>query len=110
VPSLLSPRAALLSYHLSYFSRTIHDMGRVKRSISLSGDLAQQIEDAAAESGTSVSAWLAESAAHRLRMDAGRKALAEWESENGPLTDVERREAKERVDRLLGPDDARQSA
>lgn len=77
-------------------------MARVKRSISLGSDLAAQIELAAAEAGTSVSAWLAESAAHRLRMEAGRKALAEWESENGELTPAERREARTRVLRLLG--------
>lgn len=77
-------------------------MARVKRSISLGSDLASQIESAAAEAGTSVSAWLAESAAHRLRMEAGRKALAEWESENGELTPAERGEARTRVLHLLG--------
>lgn len=84
-------------------------MARVKRSISLMGDLASQIELAAAEEGTSVSAWIAESAAHRLRMDAGRKALAEWEAENGALTPAERDEARARVLRMLGLSE-RQSA
>ncbi|MFT4289331.1 hypothetical protein [Nocardioides sp.] len=77
-------------------------MARVKRSISLASDLALQIESAAAEAGTSVSAWLAESAAHRLRMEAGRKALAEWESEHGALTKAELEEGRARVLGLLG--------
>ncbi|MFT3876667.1 MAG: hypothetical protein QM708_09630 [Propioniciclava sp.] len=85
-------------------------MTRVKRSISLAGDLAAQIEAAAAAADTSVSAWLAESAAHRLRMEAGRRAFAEWEAENGVLTEQERRDASLRVDRMLGLGEARQSA
>lgn len=62
-------------------------MARVKRSISLGSDLAAQIEAAAAEAGTSVSAWLAESAARRLRLDAARLALAEYQAAHGPLRD-----------------------
>ncbi len=85
-------------------------MARVKRSVSLSGELAAQIDAAAAASATSFSAWLAESAAHRLRMEAGRQALAEWEAENGSLTETERREAKVRVARMLGLDQDKQTA
>jgi hypothetical protein len=77
-------------------------MARVKKSISLGSDLAAQIESAAAEEGTSVSAWLAESAAHRLRMQAGRKALAEWEAEHGAFTPQERAEARARALKMLG--------
>lgn len=44
---------------------------RPKRSISLPADLA------------------AATAAHRLRIEAGRKGLAEWEAENGVLTAAE---------------------
>lgn len=62
-------------------------MARVKKSISLGSDLAAQIESAAAEEGTSVSAWLAESAARRLRLEAARRALSAYEDEHGPISD-----------------------
>ena len=69
---------------------TVVVMARVKRSVSLPGELAEAVEAAARAQGTTVSAWLAQSAAHRLRMDAGRTALADWEAEHGPLTEAER--------------------
>jgi hypothetical protein len=59
---------------------------RQKRSISLPPELAEAIEQAASSEGTTVSGWLADTAAHRLRLDAGRRAIAEWEADNGPLT------------------------
>ena len=59
---------------------------RQKRSISLPADLAEAIDHAAAQEGTTVSAWLAETAAHRLRLDAGRRGIAQWERKNGTLT------------------------
>ena len=51
---------------------------RDKRSVSLPPELAEAIDKAAAEEGTTFSAWLAETAAHRLRLDAGRRGLAAW--------------------------------
>jgi hypothetical protein len=62
---------------------------RQKRSISLPPDLAEAIDNAAAQEGTTVSAWLADTAAHRLRLDAGRRGIAEWERKNGTLTAAE---------------------
>ena len=59
---------------------------RQKRSISLPPDLAEAIDHAAAQEGTTVSAWLADTAAHRLRLDAGRHGIAGWERKNGALT------------------------
>ncbi len=59
---------------------------RQKRSISLPPDLAEAIDLAAAQEGTTVSAWLADTAARRLRLDAGRRGIAEWERKNGTLT------------------------
>lgn len=49
-------------------------------------ELAQAIDKAAAEGETTFSAWLSETAAHRLRLEAGRKGLASWEKQHGPLT------------------------
>ena len=60
---------------------------REKRSVSLPPDLARAVEQAAKAEGTTFSAWLAETAAHRLKLEAGRQAIAEWERENGPLTE-----------------------
>lgn len=86
---------------------------RTKRSISLPHDLAQEIDRAAARSGTTFSGWLAEMAALRLRLETGRRALAAWEREHGPLTAEERAEGRARARALLGraaARDARRSA
>ena len=74
---------------------------RQKRSISLPSDLADAIDQAAAAEGTTVSAWLAETAAHRLRLDAGRQGIAEWERHNGALTPQERSEGLARARGVL---------
>ena len=84
--------------------------GRQKRSISLPHDLAESIEQAAASEGTTVSAWIAETAAHRLRLEAGRRGIAEWERQHGPLTSDELAEGLARARALLRPGRARRSA
>lgn len=55
-----------------------------------------------------MSGWLADTAAHRLRMDAGRRAIAEWEVDNGPLTAEELAEGLARARALLGRSGTRQ--
>lgn len=72
-----------MSYRLSYHRIMAR---RQKRSISLPSDLADAIDVAATAEGTTVSAWIAETAAHRLRLDAGRQGVAEWERQHGALT------------------------
>jgi hypothetical protein len=86
-----------LSYRLCYSFAVAQ---RHKRSISLAPDLDDAIEQAAADAGMSVSAWLAETVMHRLRMDAGRRGLAEWEAENGALTAEERARGRARAEAL----------
>jgi hypothetical protein len=44
---------------------------REKRSVSLPPDLARAVEQAAKAEGTTFSAWLAQTAAHRLKLEAG---------------------------------------
>jgi hypothetical protein len=83
---------------------------RQKRSISLPPELAEAIEQAAVAEGTTVSGWLAETAAHRLRLEAGRRAVAEWELEHGVLTEEERAEGVARARALLHPRGRRQTA
>jgi len=62
---------------------------RTKRSVSLPPALAKEIERAAAREDTTVSAWLASTASRRLKIDAGLRAVAEWERENGVFTPEE---------------------
>jgi hypothetical protein len=75
---------------------------RDKRSVSLPADLADAIDKAAAAEGTTFSAWLARTAAHRLRLEAGRQGLAAWEDEHGPLTAEELAEGLSRARSALG--------
>lgn len=75
---------------------------REKRSVSLDPDLATDIDKAAAETGTTFSGWLAETAARRLRLEEGRRGIQAWEAENGSLTDEELAEGRARARRSLG--------
>lgn len=84
--------------------------GRQKRSISLPHELAEAIEEAAANEGTTVSAWIADTAAHRLRLEAGRRGIAEWERQHGPLTTDELAEGLTRARALLRRPPTRKSA
>ena len=81
--------------------------GRDKRSVSLPPELAEAIAKAAAEKGTTFSAWLAETAAQRLRLEAGRRGMAAWEKEHGPLTAEELAEGLARARAALGRRSAR---
>jgi hypothetical protein len=59
-----------------------------KLAISFEGDLAVQVQRAARnQTAGNVSAWLAEAARKRLRLEAGRQLLKEYEAENGSITD-----------------------
>lgn len=87
-----------LSYQLCYPGSVAQ---REKRSISLPPELARAVEQAARAEGLTFSAWLARTAAHRLKLDAGRRGLAEWEQENGPLTAEELAEGRARARRSL---------
>ncbi len=82
---------------------------REKRSVSLPPHVAQAIDQAAAEEGTTFSAWLADTAAQRLRLQAGLRAVAEWEHEHGPLTAEERAAGLDRARALLGRGGPRRS-
>lgn len=75
---------------------------RAKRSISLPPDLAAAIDAAARAEGTTMSGWIAATAANQLRLDAGRKGIAEWERDNGPLTAEELADGLARARAVLG--------
>jgi hypothetical protein len=57
-------------------------------------ELDARIEAAAHAEGLAVSAWLVRSAERELTVRAGLAAVAEWEAENGRLTEAERAEAR----------------
>jgi len=96
-----------LSYHLSYHRIMAQ---RQKRSISLPSDLAEAIDQAATAQGTTVSGWIAETAAHRLRIDAGRQGVAEWERQHGALTTDELVDGLARARAMLRRQPSRKSA
>jgi hypothetical protein len=73
------------------------DMGVEKMSVSFDLELGAAIRASANDTHQSVSAWLAEAARDRLRLEALGQAVASWEQEFGPLTDAEIAEA----DRVL---------
>jgi hypothetical protein len=75
-----------LSYRLCHHSDVTQ---RDKRSVSLPAELAKAIDEAAAASGSTFSAWIAETASHRLRLEAGRRGVAAWEDAHGPVTEQE---------------------
>lgn len=58
-------------------------------SLTLDPDLGAAVRAAAASSGMSVSAWLSEAAADRLRNELLAAALDRWEEEHGPFTQAE---------------------
>jgi hypothetical protein len=88
-----------LSYQVCYQSGMAK---RAKRSVSLPPELAVAIDRAAAERGETFSGWLAETASHRLRIEAGRRGLSEWERAHGALTAAELNEGRARARALLG--------
>lgn len=68
-----------------------------KLAITVDPEVHAQVVAAAKEEGVSVSAWMTAAARHALRIRDGLAAVAEWELENGPLTDEELEVARRRV-------------
>lgn len=60
-----------------------------KVSVSFDPELGDAIRTAAERAGRSISGWLADAAAARLRSEAFAEFLAQWEAENGPITPEE---------------------
>jgi hypothetical protein len=69
---------------------TVVGMAQVDRfSVTMPPELGEGVRQAAARQGTSVSAWLTEAAADRLRNELLGAALDAWESEDGSFTEDE---------------------
>ena len=66
-------------------------------SVTMPPELGEGVRQAAARQGISVSAWLSEAAADRLRNELLGTALDAWESEDGTFTEAELDEAASRL-------------
>ena len=65
-----------------------------KMSISLAPDVGEAVRDAAKREGVSLSAWLSDAAARKLRANAFREFIDEWEAEHGAITEEEMTRAR----------------
>ena len=72
-----------------------------KLAITVDPDVHRGVVAAAAEEGVSVSAWMTEAARKALLIKTGLAGVAEWEAENGVITDAELAAARVRLG--LGP-------
>jgi hypothetical protein len=66
-------------------------------AITVDPDVHEKVLTAAAEDGVSVSAWMTTAARRALLVRDGLAAVAEWEAEQGGLTDAELVAARQRV-------------
>jgi predicted transcriptional regulator len=67
-----------------------------KLSISFEPELAQRTRAAAEASGRTLSAFVAEAVEYRLKLDAARRLLEEWEAEHDPIGEQERARVRSR--------------
>lgn len=66
-------------------------------TVSLESDLATAVRDAADADSLNVSAWFADAARRRLASRGLRDVIAEWEAENGALSEQELDAARSRL-------------
>ncbi len=71
-------------------------MAVTKVSISLEQDLASRARQEAEAEGRTLSSFVAEAVEYRLKLQAARQVLTEWESEHGAITGAERDLVKSR--------------
>ena len=71
-------------------------------SVSFDLELGEAIRTSASSAKESVSAWLAQAARDRLRLEALGEAVAAWEAEHGRLTEAEVAEAERTLERGSG--------
>jgi hypothetical protein len=77
---------------------TLVCMAQVDRfSVTMPPELGEGVRQAAARQGTSVSTWLTEAAADKLRNEILGVALDQWEAEDGSFTQDELDEAAARL-------------
>ena len=81
-----------------------------KLAITVDPEVHDGVLAAAAEDGLSVSAWMTAAARRALLVRDGLAAVAEWEQDNGRLTDAEMRSARERIAKEIRGSGKRRSA
>ena len=74
-----------------------------KLAITVDPDVHEKVVAAAAEDGVSVSAWMTNAARRALLVRDGLAAVAEWEAEQGALSESELAAARQRVGAQLRP-------
>jgi hypothetical protein len=80
-------------------------MAQVDRfSVTMPPELGEGVRQAAARQGTSVSTWLTEAAADKLRNELLGAALDQWEAEDGSFTQTELDDAASRLGLAPRPD------
>jgi len=70
-----------------------------KLAITVDPDVHAGVVAAAEAEGVSVSAWMTAAARRALKLKEGLAGVAEWEAEQGALTEAELAAARERVGR-----------
>jgi hypothetical protein len=68
-----------------------------KLAITVDAEVHERVLAAAADEGVSVSAWMTAAARQALLVRDGLRAVAEWEEEQGELTEAELEAARRRV-------------
>ncbi len=71
-------------------------------SVSFDLELGESIRAGATASAQSVSAWLAQAARDRIRLEALGEAVASWEEAYGPLSEAEVADATRVLERAAG--------
>lgn len=71
-------------------------------SVSFEPELGDAIRAAATQAGKSLSSWLAEAAASKLRAEALAEFLADWEAQHGALTPEEIAQAERELGMRAG--------
>jgi hypothetical protein len=74
-----------------------------KLAITVDPDVHDQVLQAAAAEGLSVSAWMTKAARRALLVRDGLAAVAEWEAEHAALTAAELAAARDRVASQMTP-------
>ena len=71
----------------------------VKLAVTVDADVHAKVVEAAEAEGKSVSAWMTAAARRALLVREGLAAVAEWEAEQGALTQAEIDAARSRIQR-----------
>lgn len=79
-----------------YYRGSITAMTVDKLSLSFESSLARRIRRAAKSSGQSVSAFVADAVEHRLKLEAARSLMGEWETEHGEISERELADVRKR--------------